>query len=285
LPGSGAVTYGAVMGGDGSDRRRLALVTGASSGIGETFARRLARDGYDLVVVARRRPLLVSLARDLQQCGAHVDIVEADLADAGSLRAVEMLLSDLAHLDLLVNNAGSALPRFTATDPDDLEAMIRLNTVAPTRLARASVPGMVARGGGAIVNVASVAAFQPRQSPAALPFSTYGATKAYLVALSLRLHQELTGSGIRVQALCPGYVTTNANQAKAYAGIIPPSAYMSPEDVVHASLVALERDEPLCVPALENADVLTLLDRVHDTISHQGGLKGTLATRYRPPPE
>jgi uncharacterized protein len=189
------------------DRKQLsALVTGASSGIGAAFAERLAGEGYDLIVVARRRERLDALARRLhEEQGIDVDVLAADLADPTELRAVEERIGATTTLDLLVNNAGfSGYMPFAELDPDRAERLIRLQVVAPSRLARAALPGMMARGRGAIINVSSLLAFSASVPAAAsLPKrATYAATKAYLNAFTALLHNELQGTGVRMQVLC-----------------------------------------------------------------------------------
>ncbi len=228
---------------------RVALITGASSGIGRQFARALAARGSDLVVVARRQQRLQELADDLQQeHGVAVEVLAADLTDPDELAAVERRLGDDDQpIDLLVNNAGfGTYGHFVDLETSREDDEVRLNVLAPTRLSHAALPGMVHRGHGAIVNVSSVAAFQP------LPFNaTYAATKAYLLNLSEALHEELHGTGVRVLALCPGFVRTEFHDvADIEASVIPPPAWLDQADVVQAALAALTRGQAVCVPGL-----------------------------------
>lgn len=229
---------------------RRAWVTGASAGIGEAFARRLARDHFDLALVARSRERLAALAAELEgAAGIRCDVVPADLTVAPELQRVAALIADDAGLDLLVNNAGfGTVGRFAELDAEREEAEIRLNIIALTHLTRAALPGLIRRGHGAVINVSSMAAFQPAPHNA-----TYGATKAFVNSFTEALHEELRGTGVRVQALCPGFTRT---EFQARAGIdvsgIPAFAWMAPAAVVDAALAALGRGDLICVPGLAN---------------------------------
>ncbi|MFI5396618.1 MAG: SDR family NAD(P)-dependent oxidoreductase [Candidatus Binatia bacterium] len=252
-----------------------ALVTGASSGIGAAFAAHLARDGYASTIVARHRARLEAEAKRLRKLGAAaVDVVAADLTDAADLRRVEKRITEGPALDLLVNNAGfGTTGSFARLDPAREEEEIRLNVVALVRLTRAALPRMIARGRGAIVNVSSMAAFQPGPYMA-----TYGATKAFVNSFTEALHEELRGTGVRVQVLCPGFTRTAfPTRAGVDVSRIPSFVWMSPEAVVAASLAGLERGELVCVPGLANRALVTLTGavprgltrRVAGTISRQ----------------
>jgi len=234
----------------GGGPRRFALVTGASSGIGEAFARRLAQDGYDLVLVARRREALEALAEELRGSrGVQVEVLPADLTDPGELRAVEERLGREPSVGLLVNNAGFGTEcAFAESDIEREEQEIRLNVIALVRLTRAALPRMREAGRGAIINVSSLAALAP------MPWTaTYGATKAYVNSFTESLAEELRGSGVRVQALCPGFTRTGFQEV---AGVdtsqIPSVAWMEPEPVVEASLAGLRRGDVVCVPGVGN---------------------------------
>jgi hypothetical protein len=226
--------------------RRLALVTGASSGIGEAFARRLARDDYDLVLVARRVDALESLAAELHQAhGAAVECLRADLTLPAELRQVEARAGAAPVFDLVVNNAGiGSVGAFAECELDREEELVRLNAIAVMRLSHAALGAMVPRGRGALINVSSLAGMGP------YPFTaTYGASKAFVNSLTESLAEELRGSGVRVQALCPGFTRTRFQES---AGIDPESvprfAWMSAESVVEASLAGLARGDVVCVP-------------------------------------
>jgi short-subunit dehydrogenase len=231
-----------------SDRR--AWVTGASTGIGAAFARRLARDGFDLALVARSRDRLSHLAAELSEAhGVRCDVVPADLTAASALQQVAERVADDAALELMVNNAGFGTSgAFAELDPDREEEEIRLNVVALTRLTRAALPRMIARGHGAVINVSSMAAFQPAPHNA-----TYAATKAFVNSFSEALYEEVRGTGVRVQALCPGFTRTEfQDRAGIDASGIPSFAWMSPDAVVDASLAALQRGDAVCVPGIGN---------------------------------
>jgi short-subunit dehydrogenase len=229
---------------------RRAWVTGASTGIGAAFARRLARDHFDLALVARSRERLAALATELEDgADIHCEVVAADLTVGAELRHVAAQIAADAGLALLVNNAGfGTAGRFAELDADREEAEIRLNVIALTQLTRAALPGLLAHGRGAIINVSSMAAFQPGPLNA-----TYGATKAFVNSFTEALHEELRGTGVRVQALCPGFTRTEFQER---AGIdvsgLPRFAWMTPEAVADASLAALARGDLICVPGFGN---------------------------------
>jgi uncharacterized protein len=231
-------------------RRRSALVTGASVGIGHAFAERLARDGLDLTIVARRGARLRSLARRLHgRYAVRVAVLVADLTKEEDLAAVEKRVSRDRTLDLLVNDAGMGdFGPFHERDRESHAAEIRLNILAVVRLTHAALPGMLRRGGGAVINVSSLAAFQP------CPFiATYGATKAFLNSFSEALREELRGTGVRVQALCPGGTQTELfERAGVDVSGLPSFVWMEPDAVVDASLAALARGGGICVPGIGN---------------------------------
>jgi uncharacterized protein len=233
---------------------KLALVTGASSGIGQAFAERLASEGYDLVIVGRRLDRLQALAAALPH--VQVRVMPADLStDEGVDEVAEICASE--PLTLLVNNAGVAHYMPLAELPaDKARELIHVKVVAPTMLARAAVSGMVARGEGTIINVSGMLAFS---GPAtleelALRRAVYTATLAHIVALSQVLHEELKSHGVRVQALCPGVVATEFHQRQGLDLSSVPR--MSADDVVTASLRGLELGEVVCAPGVERSDLL-----------------------------
>jgi len=223
-----------------------AIITGASSGIGEAFARRLGKDGHSLTLVARRRAQLERIAKEIHQLhGVKVDVLAADLADAAELRKVEQHARDCADLAILVNNAGlGTATRFAESDIDRIEGEIRLNVIALVRLTRAALPGMVERGSGAVINVSSAAAFQPNPF-----FASYGATKAYVNSFTEAISDELRGTGVRLLAVCPGPVRTAFG---ATAGVdenkAPQFTFIEADVVVEDSLAALKSGDDVCVP-------------------------------------
>ena len=237
-------------------RGSRALVTGASSGIGAVFARELAALGADLVLVARSRDKLEALATELRE-RAHVSVhVEAaDLAQPGAGHALAARLGEQdLRIDVLVNNAGFALfgPLHEA-DQQRIAQEVQLNVATLTELTYALLPGMRARDRGAIVNVASTAAFQP------VPYmAVYGATKAYVLSLTEALWAETRGTGVRVTALCPGATDTAFfDTASDNASL---GRRMAPAQVVAAAFRALDRGRSTVVPGLGNR-LLTVATR------------------------
>lgn len=254
--------------------RMRALVTGASAGIGAAFAERLARDHYDLVIVARNHERLDARAKRLRaEHGTRVEVLAADLTDAAELSVVEKVVED-ADLRLLVNNAGfGTTGAFADLDVSREEEEIRLNVVALMRLTRAGLPGMIARGRGSIINVSSLAAFQPAPYNA-----TYGATKAFVNSFTEALYEELRGTGVSVQALCPGFTRTEfQKRAGVDVSEIPSVAWMTPEAVVDASLLALRRGELICIPGVANRALVTLTSAIPRSVTRR--IAGSLGRR------
>ncbi|MFA1539609.1 SDR family NAD(P)-dependent oxidoreductase [Actinomadura monticuli] len=235
---------------------RTALVTGASSGIGESFARLLAGRGTDLVIVARRADLLDGLARELvERYRVAVEVVAADLTDPAQRAEVEGRLR-AEPVELLVNNAGyGAFGAFADLPLDDHLAQIELNVTALVRLTHAALPGMVARGRGGVLNVASMAGFAPSPGSA-----TYGASKAYVASFSESLHSEVAGRGVHVTALCPGFTRTEDERPGAHgpADLL----WLRRDDVARAGLDAVAAGRALCVPGMQYKAALPALKLV-----------------------
>ncbi len=227
----------------------LALVTGASSGIGRAIAVRLAAEGSDLVVVARRRDRLDALAEELRAAhGVKVDVLVADVTDPAQLAVVEdRLRNGTPPVDLLVNNAGrGGQGPFAERSIDDQEDQIRLNVLAPVRLTHAALAPMLARGGGGVLNVSSIAGLQPMPNVA-----TYSATKAYLSNFTHAVHEEVRRHGVTVTNLLPGFTRTEFHEtANISRSVVPALAWMKADSVARAGLEAVARGRAQCVPGL-----------------------------------
>ena len=229
----------------------IALVTGASSGIGAVYADRLARRGYDLILVARNQSRLSALAdRIVSDTGRVARTLAADLGKRADLLAVENLLRTDARITLLVNNAGvGAASKLLDSDVDAMEAMIALNVTALTRLAYAAAPAFAARGAGTIVNISSIVAVAPE-----LLNGVYGASKAYVLSLTQSLQHELAAKGLRFQAVLPGAIAT---EFWDIAGLpvenLPQAWVMSAADLVDAALAGLDAGELVTLPSLPDA--------------------------------
>ena len=227
-----------------------ALVTGASGGIGAVYADRLAKRGYDLILVARNTARLKQVAERLrQESGRSVQIVTADLGNAAELLQLETRLKDDESISLLVNNAGfGSKESILEANVDEMTAMIDLNVTALTRLTYAAAPAMAARKHGTIINIASIVAIAPE-----LLNGVYGASKAFVLALSHSLQHELAESGVRIQAVLPGATATDFWNITGVGGHenLPQSWVMSTEDMVDASLAGLDAGEKVTIPALQ----------------------------------
>ncbi|WP_223464462.1 SDR family NAD(P)-dependent oxidoreductase [Pseudomonas sp. GL-RE-26] len=255
-----------------------ALITGASSGIGAVYADRLARQGYDLILVARSQGKLNALANRLSdETGRTVEVVAADLTiKADSLR-VEQILHNDASITLLVNNAGvGAVMPLLASPVDDMAAMINLNVTALMRLAYAAVPGFVARGTGTVINIASIVAIAPQ-----ILNGVYGGTKAFVLSLSQSMQHELADKGLRIQAVLPGATATDFwSEAGNPVENLPKEIVMSAEDMVDAALVGLAAGEVVTIPGLHDGSQWDRYEAQRKTLS---GLFGNCvaAPRYR----
>ncbi len=265
------------------DRRPHALVTGASSGIGAVFAERLAQDGYDVNIVARRRDRLEALTENLQTSHqVNVEVIVADLSKSDDLRVVEKRIAENTALELLVNNAGFGdNMAFVQLDPDKAEEIINVQVLAVARLTRAALPGMIARGHGSIINVSSDLAFSGPLGSSQLPKrATYAGTKAFIVTFTQLLQSELEGTGVQVQVLCPGMVRTELHElVDMDPSGFPPPIMMEAEDLVGASLAGLKLGEVICIPALEDADLLRQLQE-DERLLFETAATGKVATRY-----
>lgn len=255
-----------------------ALITGASSGIGAVYADRLARQGYDLILVARSRARLDSLADHLSnETGRAVEVVAADLKDPADLRRVEDILRTDASITLLVNNAGvGGVMPLLASPVDDMQDMITLNVTALMRLAYAVVPGFVARGTGAVINISSIVAIAPE-----ILNGVYGGCKAFVLSLSQSMHHELADKGIRIQAVLPGATATEFwSEAGNPVENLPHEIVMSAEDMVDAALTGFASGEVVTIPGLHDGEQWDRYEAQRQVLSGLFG-SSTPAPRYR----
>ncbi len=234
-----------------TNSRGLAVITGSSSGIGAVYADRLARRGYDLLLIARNKERMEQLADKLSgETGRKVEVLAADLTNPHDLDQVESLLRSDTRVTLLVNNAGlGATEPLLKSDINDMTRMITLNVEALTRLTYAVTPGLVARGSGTIINIASVVAIGPE-----ILNGVYGGTKAFVLAFSQSLRSELAKTGVTVQVVLPGATATDFWKiAGKPVEQLPREIVMSAEDAVDAALMGLDQGEFATIPALPDA--------------------------------
>lgn len=262
----------------GSSSKPVAVVTGASAGIGAVYAERLAARGYDLVLVARRADRLQTLSAKLAAAhGVKVDVVEADLTQEADLARVEQAIKANPAISLLVNNAGAAtLTSVAKTSEAQAASMIALNVTALTRLTQAVLPAFLARNEGAIINIASVLSLH------SLPISAiYSGTKGYVMNFSRGLQQELADTGVRLQLVLPA---TTATEIWDLAGVplasLNQANVMSAEDLVDAALAGFDKDEPVTLPSVADASLWDRFDQARSTL-FAGSQSGEPAPRYR----
>ena len=239
---------------------RLAMVTGASSGIGEAYAERLAADGWDLVLVARRRDRLEQVAGRLTAAhGVSAVVLDVDLADSVQLEALCAESADLP-LGMLVNNAALAHYKPFATLPArEAQELVQLNVLAPVMLSRAVIPGMLERAEGAVINVASLLAFSGSWDRPFLPKrAVYAASKSFLLTFTQILAGELAGSGVRAQVVCPGVVRSEFHTRQGMDMSEVPR--MEPASLVEASLADLERGVVVSIPGAEDDSALRAIE-------------------------
>jgi short-subunit dehydrogenase len=258
-----------------------AVVTGASGGIGAIYADRLARRGYDLLLVARDVARLQQVAERLgKTTAAAIEVMAADLTSRADVLRLEDRLRTDPRITALVNNAGvGATASLLDSKVDEMESMIQLNVTTLTRLTLAVLPGLVDRGHGTIVNISSIAAVAPE-----ILNGVYSASKSYVVVLTQSLHNEVGDKGIQVQAVLPG-ATGTAFWARAGVPVehLPQHIVMSAEEMVDAALSGLDQRELVTIPSLPNAADWTAYDSARlalkPNLSHTNA-----ASRYRPTP-
>lgn len=262
-----------------SNSKPVALVTGASSGIGAVYADRLAARGYDLVLVARRADRLKALAETLSQThGAKVEPIGADLTRAEDLQRIERRLAADPAVTLLVNNAGNGKLGATADMAvEDAAATIALNVTALARLSRAILPRLLARNSGAIINVGSVMALHSLSIT-----SLYSGTKAFVLNFSRGLQEELAGTGVKVQVVLPaGTATEFYDHAGIPISAFDPAVIMSAEDLVDAALVGFDRGEAVTLPSVHDSALWDAYDAARGAL-FGATQNGQPAPRYRP---
>ncbi len=230
-----------------------ALITGASSGIGAAFTRELAKQKFNLILVARRKERLDELASELKNTyGIQVLVIVADLSKIEDIELLYSHISDLEDLDVLINNAGFGTRGYFENIPfKPQKDMIFVHNIAPSYFCRAALPNMIKRNRGVIINTSSMAAITY------LPQNVmYNATKAFLKVFTETLHLELEGTGVKVQALCPGFTITEFHEVGDFQGfnrkVLPEKMWMSSEEVVKQSLEAVAKDEYIFIPGSAN---------------------------------
>lgn len=238
---------------------QTAIITGASAGLGESYARQLAERGFNLVLVARREDRLQTIGEELKErFGIAVEVLPADLSVPESVGRLVSMIQTREDIEILVNNAGFGVQGpFHTADIEKHVAMIHVHVLATVRLTHAVLPQMVARHRGYVINVSSLASFLT--APGAV---SYCATKSYLNTFSKSVQAELQGTGVRIQALCPGFTYTEFHDvpdAKMDRSLIPRFMWMSADRVVSISLGAMSRRRVICVPGLVNRVLSVIL--------------------------
>lgn len=253
-----------------------AVITGASTGMGAVYADRLARQGYDLVLVARDEERLGRVASLVRAAtDRKVEVLAADLVDPQALRRVEALLRVRADVTLMVNNAGiGSVAPLHGDDVDAMDRMIALNVTALTRLTYAVAPGMAARGAGAIVNVSSIVAIATEMMN-----GVYGASKSYVLAFTQALQHQFGDKGLRIQAVLPGVTATGFWDTLGHPlARLPAEVIMSVDDLVDAALAGLEQGEQVTIPGLHDGEKWIAYDAARRELS---GLFGNAAPAPR----
>ncbi len=243
--------------------KKTAVITGATSGIGEAFARRLARDGWDLVITGRRAEIIRAHASELSsRHGVKVDTVIAELSEEKGVRKVSAAMKKCANLGMLVNNAGFGIDGpFVASDIDRETSMVRVHDIAAMELIHAALPIMIKNGGGSIISLSSIAGFLPLKRNA-----SYSASKAFVTSFSESLHIEYRSQGIRFQALCPGFTHTEFHSrmkmSEEELKKLEVFQWMDPDSVVDCSLKYLKKGRVVCIPGFRNRLVVAISNAV-----------------------
>ena len=260
-----------------NETKGTALITGASSGIGALYADRLARQGYDLILVARSADKLERVAKAIRDAtGRQIDTLPADLANAGDLRLIEARLANERSITMLVNNAGiGSTARALDADVDTMSAMVSLNVEALMRLTYAVIPAFVARGRGTIVNIASIVAVAPE-----VLNGVYGGSKAFVLAFSQNLRHELDGTGVHVQVVLPGATATDFwDIAGTPVEHLPREIVMRADQLVDAALTGLARGEFATIPSLHDESRWAAFEAARQAMAGELSTS-TLAARY-----
>jgi len=256
----------------------IALVTGASAGIGAIYADRLAHRGYDLILVARNQDRLDVVSDRIRRTTSRtVKTVAADLNSKADLKQVEAILANDPNITLLVNNAGvGAVSPLLQSDVETMQNMIDLNVTSLTRLTYAAAPAFVARGGGAIINIASVVAVAPE-----VLNGVYGGSKAYVLAFSQSLHKELADKNVRIQVVLPGATATNFwDVAGSSLDHLPGSIVMQSNDLVDAAIAGFDQGELVTIPSLPDAADWAAFEAARQKMMPNLSLS-TVPARYR----
>jgi short-subunit dehydrogenase len=253
-----------------------ALITGSSTGMGAVYAQRLAKRGYDLILVARNVERLNAVAARLRgETGRTVSVLPADLNDRADLAKIEAVLRDDPSITLLVNNAGvGSVASILKGDVETMEAMIGLNITALTRLSYAVAPAFVARGAGTIVNIGSVVGIAVEMLN-----GVYSASKSYVLSFGHALQRDLADKGVRVQTVLPGATATAFWDIAGYAAQKTSAITMSAEDAVDAALAGLDAGELVTIPGLHDGEAWTRWEADRREISKKFG-NATPAERY-----
>lgn len=259
-----------------STSKGVAVITGASSGIGAVYADRLAKRGYDLILVARNEDRLKKVASRISgETGRNVSILPADLNDRSSLATVEARLRDDQSITLLVNNAGvGSVASILQADAGTVQDMIDLNITALTRLTYAVAPAFASRGEGTIINIASVVGVA-----AEMLNGVYSASKAYVISFGHSLQKDLADKGVRIQTVLPGATATEFWDVAGYAAQKTASITMSAEDCVDAALAGLDNGELVTIPGLHDGEAWTRWEADRRELSKKFG-NAKPAARY-----